>query len=310
MSKVKLCGVAMLAGWTIMACNTPNQRQGAPAMRTHNATEAKALELGSANTRLDVESRSVFEIVGTKRRVASNEIPDHLVGTFPNPGNPNTIRAQAGQFEMPFQGTKTGAPRSGQGWIFGVALNGVVFDPFAAEFWQGNPQSGWNYDALGSAVALGLDENYAHVQPDGTYHYHGTPTGTLDGSAAQLIGYAADGFPIYYGAVNGQSARSSYRLKAGERPGGSEPDGAYDGAFVEDYEYVAGLGNLDQCNGAEIVSAEYPGGTYAYFVTRDFPAVPRCFMGTPDASFRKMGGGGMAMAGGDRPRPPRPPRPR
>ena len=50
---------------------------------------------------------------------------------------------------------------------FGIAVNGVPFDPGAAEFYLGDRQSGWQYEALSGAVPLGIDENYAHVQPTG-----------------------------------------------------------------------------------------------------------------------------------------------
>ncbi|NOD47146.1 MULTISPECIES: YHYH protein [unclassified Ruegeria] len=182
------------------------------------------------------------------------------------------------------------------GWNFGVSLNGIAFDPLAAEFWHGDPNSGWSYNALVGSIFLGLDANYAHVQPNGKYHYHGVPTGLielLEWSASEhspLVGYAADGFPIYAmtGAVDGKETemKSSYRLKPGNSPGGREPNGRYDGTFNEDYEYVEGQGHLDQCNGTVTVSAEYPNGTYAYFLTQDYPFVPRCFMGTPDQSFK------------------------
>ena len=68
--------------------------------------------------------------------------------------------------------------------------------------------------------------------------------------------------------------------------GGAAPDGRQDGTFNEDYEFVAGLGALDECNGAMTVSAAFPSGTSAYFLTDDSPVVPRCFAGTPDPSFR------------------------
>ena len=104
-----------------------------------------------------------------------------------------------------------------------------------------------------------------------------------------LIGWAADGYPVYVltgDLGNGmQEVNSSYRLKSGNRPGGSQPDGTYDGTFVEDYEYVDGLGDLDECNGARTTSREFPQGTYAYFLTEEFPFVPRCWTGTPDDSF-------------------------
>lgn len=46
-----------------------------------------------------------------------------------------------------------------------------------------------------------------------------------------------------------------------------------DGTFLEDWEYVAGSGDLDECNGIII------DGTYAYFLTGGFPYVPRCLNG-------------------------------
>ncbi len=46
------------------------------------------------------------------------------------------------------------------------------------------------------------------------------------------------------------------------------------GWYTEDYEYVAGLGDLDQFNGRWCVTPEFPQGTYAYFVTIDSQGDP------------------------------------
>ena len=56
---------------------------------------------------------------------------------------------------------------------FGVAVNGVVFDPGAAEWFNRDPRSGWQYEPLAGKINLGVDESFAHVQPNGAYHYHG-----------------------------------------------------------------------------------------------------------------------------------------
>jgi hypothetical protein len=200
--------------------------------------------------------------------------------------------------------------------MFGIAINGIVFDPGAAEFWNRDPASGWQYEPLSGAINLGEDESNAHVQPTGAYHYHGIPEGMVAGQSANehspLVGFAADGFPIYvrYGCtVTGDSAgsvallRSSYRVKNGTRPGG--PGGAYDGSFVADYEYAAGLGDLDENNGRFGVTPEYPGGTYYYVLTDAFPFIPRRFAGTPDQGFARNGtplaGGGGGAAPGAQP---------
>ena len=55
----------------------------------------------------------------------------------------------------------------------------MLFDPGTAEFFQRNRNSEWNYEALSGAVKLGLDQNHAHVQPNGAYHYHGLPSKSL-----------------------------------------------------------------------------------------------------------------------------------
>ena len=50
----------------------------------------------------------------------------------------------------------------------------------------------WLLEALGGAFAFGADENNAHVQPNGQYHYHGIPEGVLakKGMAVTLVGFA------------------------------------------------------------------------------------------------------------------------
>jgi hypothetical protein len=116
-----------------------------------------------------------------------------------------------------------------------------------------------------------------------------------------LVGYSADGFPIYgpYGYAdpkNSKSAvrklKSSYRLKEGQRPGGNDgPGGKYDGTYTRDYEYAAGAGDLDECNGRSGVTPEYPEGIYYYVLTESFPFIGRMFAGTPDESFTHAGPG-------------------
>src|SRR5258708_17932770 len=90
-------------------------------------------------------------------------------------------------------------------WLFGIAINGVPFDP-SGPFWNGDGGSGWQFEVLhpANAVALGIDVNRAHTQGRGMYHYHGLPTGLLwaqrmaaPDALMLLLGYAADGFPIY-----------------------------------------------------------------------------------------------------------------
>jgi hypothetical protein len=242
-----------------------------------------------------------------KRIVEANGWPDHAPGEFPRRGNPNRLAEQRHRFEMTMKPEVAAkATPSGKAW-FGVAVNGVPFEAGTNEYWS----DAWNYEAIHGSIDLGLDEHHAHVQPTGAYHYHGLPTGLIaklggDAGKMVLLGWAADGFPIYTSQAHTEAGdgasplkrmRSSYRLKEGTRPASPEgPGGKYDGAFTADYEYVAGSGDLDECNGRTGVTPEFPGGTYYYCVTGEFPFVARAWRGTPDPSFMK-GGRGMRPPG-------------
>ena len=90
-----------------------------------------------------------------------------------------------------------------------------------------------------------------------------------------IIGWAYDGNPIYgpYGysdALNTSSAIKrivgSYRLvtSSSNRPSTT----LYPlGAFIEDYEFVNGLGDLDTSNGRFCKTPDFPEGRYCYFIT-------------------------------------------
>lgn len=227
------------------------------------------------------------------RYIEGNGIPNHGTGQFPNAHNPNSISEQNHRYRVTATPSRNSSATPIGMSAFGVAINGIPFDPGAAEYWDNNPQSGWQYEALSHYVQLGMDHNHAHVQPNGSYHYHGIPTGLITTPHSPLVGYAADGFPIYSQSNSGVTElKSSYQLKTGTRPNG--PGGNYDGRFVNDYEFRAGSGDLDQCNGRTGITPEYPAGTYYYVLTETFPFIPRCWVGTPDPSFlrsRNMGMG-------------------
>jgi hypothetical protein len=253
---------------------------------------------------------------GKFRIIKSNAIPAHLTGKFPNAGNPNTISPQEKNYKVALKPKKNKKLTSvysdgllGQGtpnYVFGVAINGVKMEPTAMEFFI-NPNTremntDWAKEALSTNVDLGDDCNNAHVQPTGEYHYHGTPWGIVnraDKNSMFLLGWAADGFPIYYkyGYASAESSQlveltSSYKLKDGNRPGDgiTAPNGMYDGTYVRDFEYVENHGDLDEANGRFGKTPEFPDGTYYYVITDSFPSLPRFFVGTPNESF-KVGGG-------------------
>lgn len=251
------------------------------------------------------------------RIIKSNAIPNHTVGQFPTKGNPNTITEQNKEYSIDLTPTLAnkityvydlGIDKGRPSYVFGVAINGVKFEPSANEYFRNietnEPNYEWTLEPLSEEVNLGEDYNNAHVQPNGEYHYHGTPSGLVanfDKNKMTLVGWAADGFPMYYkmGYKDPMDAnsgiiqlKSSYTLKQGERPGNgvSAPNGIYSGKYVRDYEYQNNYGDLDECNGRSGVTPEFPNGTYYYVVSDEFPSASRCFMGTPSNDF-KIGGG-------------------
>lgn len=273
----------------------------------HHATQKTDVAPVPATEQPPGKSEINITIEDDQRVITANGLPDHSTGRFPNGDNPNGIRAQHYRFSMPVHPVAKATPTPLVRQPFGIALNGVLFDPGTAEYWHDDHDSNWHYDAKGGAFSLGLDTNNAHVQPNGAYHYHGIPVALLEklsGGREQmtLIGWAADGFPIY--AVWGYrdatapaspvvKLRTSYQLKKGQRPtSNDQPGGKYDGSFVEDFTYVAGSGDLDECSGRIGVTPEFPGGTFYYVLTEDFPFVPRAFRGKPDASFARRDGPG------------------
>lgn len=225
-------------------------------------------------------------------------IPDHAVGTFPNGGNPNAISQQSISYTIPNSPTKTTTATEVR--VFGFTLDGVSFERNTAECYNNETACSWRYEAITPGLAagnlewswLGTDCNNGHVQPSGNYHYHGLPESLINqlgdtGTGMTLVGYAADGFPIYarwgYTDANDSSSaivsvQGSYELRTGTRSSG--PGGTYDGTFIQDWEYVAGSGDLDECNGRTGITPEYPQGTYHYYLTDDYPYVPNCVFGT------------------------------
>jgi len=255
---------------------------------------------------------------GTNRILNGNGIPNHEVGTFPNSNNPNRISAQnvSKSFTLcPSIIYESGLEVAGPAMAIAYALNSVKFDPATAgrcndagECSLARGEGNWNIEALGhDTFDFGDDMNHAHVQPNGAYHYHGMPELLIDflgdNDGMTLIGWASDGFPVYarYGYANPEDSQSqlkalttSYRLKSQadeNRPntltailGGPNATNNINkpipmGAFTQDYEYVEGLGDLDDCNGRFGATPEFPNGIYYYIVSDDFPFFTRCLKG-------------------------------
>lgn len=231
------------------------------------------------------------------------------MGQFLNPGSPT---AQGYVFSFPKTSSAATSPVTvPTTFTVGVLINGIpAFGNGDATSWSGQSQTNtnqgqqvWNVDAW-YGEGFVLDTAFAaHPQQDGAYHSHATPHRLYDfpsTSHSPIVGFAFDGYPIYgpYGYTNPNSAsggvsrmESSYQLRSmttrqtlpdgtvlqpqeyGPTVSNTHPLGEY----IEDYEYISNLGDLDANNGRTCITPEYPGGTYAYFVTTDAngdPAFP------------------------------------
>ncbi len=201
-----------------------------------------------------------------------------------------------------------------------IFLNGVRLDIIAAGCYDptnpdaledGNFGRGcasfdpWVLDPLGFEGNFGVDIHNGHTQPGGGYHYHGEPNAMYDDNpgseGSPVIGFAADGFPVYggyfYDSDTGQvrQALSGYTLKQGSRGERSDtnPGGVYDGTYNDDWEFTD-AGDLDACNGM------FVDDQYGYYVTKSYPWVIKCLQGTPHESFVTTAGneGGQEGPGG------------
>ena len=168
-------------------------------------------------------------------------------------------------------------------------------------------QNAWFWEHL---IAETFDSCIGHPNQSGEYHTHVTPACLYDitdsTQVSPLVGYAFDSYPIYggYGHADPldttssvKRLKSSYRLRnitartslpdgtplpaslygppidtniTSLNPLNTTPPGAPLGAYIEDYEYVPSLGDLDEHNGRFCITREYPNGTYAYFTTIDW----------------------------------------
>tara|TARA_R110002096_G_scaffold259030_1_gene452607 strand:- start:82370 stop:83428 length:1059 start_codon:yes stop_codon:yes gene_type:complete len=245
------------------------------------------------------------------RTLTGNGVPNHAVtgGVFATQLSQQNI-SQTFPIEPARVGETTAVTEPG------YALNSIKFDPGTAgtcpddatddsdcNYAMGSDQ--WGMVATPGAVSpwkfsFGVDENDAHVQPNGQYHYHGTPVGLVASlnpnadTSMTLVGWAADGFPMYsvkgYADANDAtsqvvSMQSSYQTIA--TPPSDRPN-VTDfplGHFTQDWEYAPGSGDLDECNGRFGVTPEFPDGIYHYYITETYPFVQRCVKGT------SLGGG-------------------
>lgn len=186
----------------------------------------------------------------------------------------------------------------------GVVIYSPITESVALPGTAINPPPGFAWDAVFNQATFGADACSGYPELSGEYHYRSgaflyagwinntkiTQSNTYFGDTSfgidnfrhanghsKIVGYAFDGYPIYgpYGYITRENSSSgvrqmssSYRKKTALTPGRSFSYAEYpSGTFLQDYEYVANLGTLDEHNGRFCHTPDFPTGTYAYFLT-------------------------------------------
>ena len=263
-----------------------------------------------------------YEFIEQNDRVVySNNYPNHtfnyVADRIPEP----YYRVYKFDLSLKLSGQVTNLTRANGRPVnfFGIALNGVYMMPApATPFIFEDVNTGqYNWDWVFEPTTnigdgrgfVALDCASAHVNPNSGYHYHGNMfeyveeleqgISSLNSPPTEVlqVGWAADGFPVLYRfgpdkEGNIKEMFPSFQLKSGVRPGDgiSAPCGSYSGKYTNDFGYVAGKGDLDECNGIEApVTLTTAQGQetfeYYYVVTQDFPQISRCIKGNFNDSF-------------------------
>ncbi len=174
----------------------------------------------------------------------------------------------------------------------------------------------WDQNAENMAAVF--DDYFGHGFV-ATYHYHALTHPLQEdndqthppsnGQPSPVIGFAADGFPIYGHWLENENgelvkAESGYETYSensrtpiptalhgtpptpwdiANNPEGFDSDFGLDmGRYEQDW-FFSGTGNLDQCNGTYDRD-----GNYGYYITDKYPFAPPCVFGARDPSFGKI----------------------
>lgn len=170
-------------------------------------------------------------------------------------------KAQSYKFTIPTTPKYSSSITSTSLGSIGVMISGaVLYNPYEGDNKTVAMANNFTITNSSGITASFVDKCTGHPTPDiGAYHYHGLPncvTAKVDkvGKPSHIIGYALDGFPIY-----------------GDRD-------------IKGRQITAK--NLDQCNGVNSATPEFPKGIYHYVLlgTADVRSSIACFHGEVDAS--------------------------
>jgi hypothetical protein len=189
---------------------------------------------------------------------------------------PFDLEEQNHNWQIPLNPQRASSPSDiPRGGAVAVAINGIpFFGPNEA------PRDDYGDPILDNL----LDFCNGHTA-QGQYHYHARPNCLYDSNGNNIgvvLGYAFDGYPILSPWVCADDNCSSVNKLQSSWQRTQDVRNAW-----ESNEYVAGSGDLDQCNGTTLDD-----GSYAYFATDTFPYVLGCYTGVATLNGNSVAGGG------------------
>ncbi|MBP9090674.1 YHYH protein [bacterium] len=270
-------------------------KDGMPPRADNQETPWEQLERALAAATPEQRANVTFKTTKLFRYIGFNNLPDFSFDILPLIANPGAAKSQAYTVRMTlspeFRDSPAGRLRISK-IPFGIALNGVLINRGENDYWKIHNHS------ISPDILRKLRQN---KQPT-------------------LIGYAADGYPIYgpYGymqADNPKSAlvelKTSFRMKESTTTenkdfNGGHSEGTSNNSVTTSsalsscsetnttkpllkYEYIDKLGDLDDYNGRFGVTPEHPQGTYHYVISNSFPYIPISFRGVPEKTFLPPG---------------------
>lgn len=239
------CGGGGGGGSTSAAAPTTATPSPVTSAQTSSASLPAVFSKFTSNVRVSLSGSTVV--------LETDDLPNHRSPYWPqtsanyeayNGSNPNftpapgSIQAQTITFRIPLNPAQAASHQNTALGPIGVSVNGVVL--FNQYNGSGQP--------LTSEIDT-FDQYYGHPA-NTTYHYHVEPTylTQLNGKEG-LVGFLADGFPVYGPMENGSTVTNA---------------------------------DLDAYHGHFGVTADYPSGIYHYHVTATDPYINGgAYYGTP-----------------------------
>lgn len=224
------------------------------AVSTEESAAQVSAELGEWGENVSLEFTDETMII------RSNGLPDHeILEVYPALSlvdNKTTYMIEAQEqmmlVEVPLNPELAEEPTSTEIGLIGIAISGGLFySPFEADGTTVALDANFEVDGIPFVDACNGHPNPLAVQ----YHYHGVPTCITDvldeeGEHSVLLGYLLDGFPVY--GPQGEAGEEMTRE------------------------------TLDECNGHEGVTPEYPDGIYHYHLINEAPYSVPCYAGVID----------------------------